>query len=147
MHKERREGERNGSLAAITDIGALWSSIRTRRPLAGAACLSFSLALAACGGNSGSDTVAATTTPTLEKTAALAASSSSVPLNMSLKMNTGGLSSDASNDRFIIKYKTGTAEGKSASAVQSKLDRLAGAFPAKARHVRRMSIGSDVVTT
>lgn len=147
MHKERREDERNGSLAAITDTGARWSTIKTRRLLTGAACLSFSLALAACGGNSGSDTAAATTTPTLEKTAALAASSSSVPLNMSLKMNTSGLSSDASNDRFIIKYKTATAEGRSTSAVQSRLDRLAGAFPARARHVRRMGIGSDVVTT
>jgi serine protease len=147
MHKERREDERNGSLAAITDTGARWSTIKTRRLLTGAACLSFSLALAACGGNSGSDTATATTTPTLEKTAALAASSSSVPLNMSLKMNTSGLSSDASNDRFIIKYKTATAEGRSTSAVQSRLDRLAGAFPARARHVRRMGIGSDVVTT
>ncbi|RKF46202.1 S8 family serine peptidase [Paraburkholderia fungorum] len=147
MHKERREGERNGSLAATTDIGALWSSTKTRRSLTGAACIAFSLALTACGGNSGSDTVAATATPTLEKTAALAAASRSVPLSMSLKMNTSGLSSDASNDRFIIKYKTATAEGRSASAVQSKLDRLAGAFPARARHLRRMGIGSDVVTT
>ncbi|HZZ05789.1 S8 family serine peptidase [Paraburkholderia sp.] len=147
MQKERREGKWHDSLNAVTGIGALWSHIKTRRLLGGAACLSFSLALAACGGNSGSDTTAATTPPTLEKTAALAASSSSVPLQMSLKMNTSGLSSEASNDRFIIKYKTGTTEGGSASAVQSRLDRLAGAFPAKARHLRRMSIGSDVVTT
>lgn len=151
MQKEKHDGTRHGALNAATGIGALWSNIKTRRLPIGAACLSFSLALTACGGNNGSDnytdTAAATATPTLEQTAALAASSDSVPLPMSLKMNTSGLSSEASNDRFIIKYKTGTAEGRSASSVQSKLDRLEKAFPARARHSRRLGIGSDLVTT
>ncbi len=62
-------------------------------------------------------------------------------------MNASGLSSDTSVDRFIIKYKEGTSERKSASAVQSRLDSLGGALPAKARHSRRMGIGSDVVQT
>ncbi len=79
--------------------------------------------------------------------AASAAGSDTVPLQMSLKMNTNGLSSDATNDRFIIKYKNGTDQRGSASAVQSRLQRLAGAFPAKARHLRRMGVGADVVTT
>ncbi|WP_429326579.1 S8 family serine peptidase [Paraburkholderia sp. GAS348] len=57
------------------------------------------------------------------------------------------LSPDASSDRFIVKYKTGTAERGAASAVQSKLNRLANAFPSKAHHMRRMGIGADVVTT
>ncbi|WP_165847927.1 S8 family serine peptidase [Paraburkholderia lacunae] len=120
--------------------------VTARRVLAGAACLSLSLALAACGGDIGSDT-AAGTTPTVEKMAALAAASSTVPLSMSLKMNTSGLSPDASVDRFIIKYRNGTSERGSTLSVQSRLDRLAGAFPAKARHVRRTGVGSDVVTT
>ncbi|CAB3699632.1 hypothetical protein LMG24238_03561 [Paraburkholderia sediminicola] len=151
MQKEKHGGKRNSALNAVTGIGTLWSNIKTRRLLSSAACLSFSLVLTACGGNNGSDnytnTAAATTTPTLEQTAALAASSDSVPLPMSLKMNTSGLSSEGSNDRFIIKYKTGTAEDRSTSAVQSKLDRLENAFPARARHLRRMGIGSDLVTT
>lgn len=62
-------------------------------------------------------------------------------------MNTTSLSPDVSSDRFLIKYKTGTAERGAASAVQSKLNRLANAFPSKARHMRRMGIGADVVTT
>ncbi len=66
---------------------------------------------------------------------------------MSLKMNASGLSSDASVDRFIVKYKSGTAEGGSTTAVQSRLNRLAGAFPSKARHQRRMGVGADVITT
>lgn len=146
MQKERYESEQDDSREAVTDIGALRSKVKAHRVLAGAACLSLSLALAACGGSNASDTTSGTT-PSVEKTAALAAASSVVPLQLSLKMNADGLASDASNDRFIIKYKTGTAERRSSSAIQSRLDRLAGAFPARARHVRRMGIGADVVTT
>ncbi|CAE6860677.1 hypothetical protein R69776_07987 [Paraburkholderia nemoris] len=66
---------------------------------------------------------------------------------MSLKMNASGLLADTSVDRFIIKYKSGTAERGSTSEVQSRLDRLADAFPSKAHHLRRMGVGADVITT
>lgn len=54
---------------------------------------------------------------------------------------------DAMTDRFIVKYKTDSAEGKQASAVDMKLARLSAALPSKAHHFRRMGIGADVVTT
>jgi serine protease len=62
-------------------------------------------------------------------------------------MNTTSITSDSQTDRFIIKYKTGTVERGSTSAVQSKLDKLAGTIPARAHHLRRLGIGADVVTT
>jgi serine protease len=116
------------------------------------AAVLLSLALGACGGSSGGDSTKQTTpqsqeSKTLEQTASLAAQNPTTPLALSLKMNTSNLGADASVDRFIIKYKDGTSENKSTSAVQSRLDRLSGAFPAKAHHSRRMGIGSDVVQT
>ncbi|WP_429300631.1 S8 family serine peptidase [Paraburkholderia sp. GAS199] len=66
---------------------------------------------------------------------------------MSLKIHSGGVAADASNDRFIVKYRKGTAEGSATTAVQSRLDRLQNAFPAKAHHLRRTGVGADVVTT
>jgi serine protease len=129
----------------------MWSKISVRRVLAGSTCISLSLALTACGGDGGADsTSAASPTPqsTAEvATAASAASSSVVTLATSLKMNTSSIAPDTSTDRFIIRYKTGTAERVSTTAAQSKLDRQASAFPARAHHLRRMGIGSDVVTT
>jgi serine protease len=62
-------------------------------------------------------------------------------------MNTSSITPDSQTDRFIIKYKTGTPERASTSAVQLKLDRQATAFPARAHHLRRLGIGADVVTT
>jgi serine protease len=102
--------------------------------------------LAACGANSSSDT-SSSAPATLEKTAALAAASNAVALPVSLKMNLAGLAAGATNDRFIIKYKAGTEENRSGEAAQARLDRLAGAFPAKARRLRRMAVGAHVVIT
>ncbi|MFM0181154.1 S8 family serine peptidase [Paraburkholderia aspalathi] len=146
MKQKKDESVRNDSRRTTAHVSALWSKGGARYALKNAACISLSLALAACGGNVGDD-MTSEPAPPLEKTAALAAASNTVPLQLSLKMNTSGLASDASNDRFIVKYKTGTVERGSATAVQSRLDRLTNAFPSKARHVRRMGIGADVVTT
>ncbi|WNC88545.1 S8 family serine peptidase [Paraburkholderia sp. FT54] len=122
------------------------------RGLAAAASVSLLFTLAACGGSGSSDASPAATshessTPTLESTAALAAKSTTVPLALSLKMGGSSLPSDTTVDRFIVKYKSTTAERTSTTAVQSRLDRLAGVFPSKARHLRRMGVGSDVITT
>lgn len=62
-------------------------------------------------------------------------------------MNAGSIAPDSHTDRFIVRYRTGTAERAASSAVQSRLDRLASAFPARARHARRMGLGADVITT
>ena len=144
MQKQRRRSKRYGSPITFTEIGVLWSKANARRAFAGAACISLSLALAACGASTVSDT-------TSEAKAAVAAadtaSSSAISLQTALKMNLTSLSPDASSDRFIVKYKTGTGERRAASAVQSKLNRLASDFPSKAHHMRRMGIGADVVTT
>ncbi|MFM0011446.1 S8 family serine peptidase [Paraburkholderia sediminicola] len=152
MQKTRRENERAFPREAVGGSSPQRWKAETYRVFASAACISF--ALAACGGNGGSDSTSTATPSTtatapqsLEATAALAAKSTTLPLAMSLKMNASGLSSDASVDRFIVKYKSGTIEGGSTTAVQSRLDRLAGAFPSKAHHLRRMGIGSDVITT
>ncbi|AXL50756.1 hypothetical protein DSC91_003101 [Paraburkholderia caffeinilytica] len=150
MQKKRRGSERDFRRETINGVGTLWSRAKTFRILAGVACVS--LALAACGGHSGSDStssgIPSSTAPqSLEANAALAAKSATVPLAMSLKMNASSLSADASVDRFIVKYKSGTSERGSTAAVQSRLDRLTGALPSRARHLRRMGIGSDVVTT
>ena len=151
MQKKRRENEQKYCCAAFNDNRSLWWKVRPCRVFVSAAC--FSLALAACGGHRSDSTSTATqSTPeaapqSLEATASSAAKSTTIPLMMSLKMNTSSLTSDASVDRFIIKYKSGTAEGKSTTAVQSRLDRLAGSLPSKARYLRRMGRGSDVITT
>ncbi|MFM0339535.1 S8 family serine peptidase [Paraburkholderia fungorum] len=147
MQEQRRVIKRDGSPQPITKSGSLSARTKARRVLARAAWISLALALAACSGHSGTETTTSGPTPTLESMAAKAAGSDTVPLQLSLKMNTNGLSSEASNDRFIIKYKNGTDERGSTSAVQSRLQRLAGAFPTKARHLRRMGVGADVVTT
>lgn len=129
----------------------MWSKISVGRVLAGSACISLSLALTACGGDGGVESTAPVLPTAQSKAevaaAASAASSGVVTLATSLKMNTSSIDPDTSTDRFIIRYKTGSAERASTTAAQSKLDRLASAFPARAHHLRRMGIGSDVVTT
>jgi serine protease len=112
---------------------------KRRGVVAGLAGAFLSLALGSCGGSGGGDTTAQTTQQlkepqTLEQTASLAATNPTTPLALSLKMNTSSLGADASVDRFIIKYKDGTAESGSTMAVQSRLNRLAGSLPSKARY-------------
>lgn len=123
----------------------------TRRIVAAVANLALALSLAACSGNDSNDSASHAAAVSSDKAevdaAASAASSRSVPLAMSLKMNTTGITSDSQTDRFIVKYKTGTVERRASSSVQTKLDKLASTFPAKAHHLRRMGIGADVVTT
>jgi serine protease len=151
MRAKRHEAIRVEFHKNINRVGLIWSELTLRRVLAAAASFSLSLALTACGGNGEGDTVSKSTPTTISNAevtaAASAAGSNTVPLAMSLKMNTSGLASDESNDRFVVKYKAGTAERRSTSAVKSRLDRLASAFPARVRHLRRMGLGADVVTT
>ncbi|RAS33235.1 S8 family serine peptidase [Paraburkholderia bryophila] len=156
MQKERHESGSETSRTTIAALAASRSIITARRTLVCAAALSLSLTLAACGGSNGSGTIgsgagdeaaAPAANADIETSAALAAESTSVPLALSLKMKTDGLEPDASNDRFIVKYRDGTAERDSTSAVQSRLQKLSAAFPAKAHHFRRTGIGADVVTT
>ena len=151
MKKERPKTGRVSFRHAITGTNPIWSKLSARRIIASAAGFTLTVALAACGGGSGGD-ANSSATPTdanaaIVATAKSAASSRTVPLTMSVKMNTSRLTADSQTDRFIIKYKTGTAGTRSTTAAQSKLDRLASAFPARAHHLRRMGIGSDVVTT
>ncbi|WCM24512.1 S8 family serine peptidase [Paraburkholderia bryophila] len=156
MQQERHESGSETSRTTIAALAASRSIITARRTLVSAAALSLSLTLAACGGSNGSSTIgsgaageaaAPAANADVETSAALAAESTSVPLALSLKMNTDGLEPDAGNDRFIVKYRDGTAERDSTSAVQSRLQKLSAAFPAKAHHFRRTGIGADVVTT
>lgn len=146
-HNNGRIRVRNLTGAAVL----IRPATRVGHMLMRAGCVSLSLALAACGGTNGSEATTATT-QNAERAAAVtaaasAASSNTVSMQTASMMNATSLTPDVSVDRFIVKYKDGTAERGATSAVQSKLDRLAGALPAKAHHLRRMGMGADVVTT
>jgi serine protease len=113
--------------------------------------LSLLLALAACGGSGNSETASASAPAAnaqmVEKNDAGAALSNTDSPEVSSKINDSSLTPDSLTDRFIIRYKDGTTERKATAAVQSRLDRPVRSYPSKARHLRRMGIGSDVVTT
>jgi serine protease len=130
-------------------IRRLWSNTSARRVFKGTVGLSLLLALAACGGSGNSETASASAANAQmpEKNDAGAALSNADPPEVSSKINDSGLAPDSLTDRFIIRYKDGTTERKATSAVQSRLDRPVRSYPSKARHLRRMGIGSDVVTT
>lgn len=149
MKEETIRGTCAGFARATGRIHTAWININESRLMAGIGSIALSLALAACGGDGGIDSVAtpATKAAAPVEAAASAVSSKTVSLAMSLKMNSSALTADAQTERFIIKYKNGTPEQGATSAVQTELDKLATALPAKAHHLRRMGIGSDVVTT
>jgi serine protease len=130
-------------------IRRLWSNTSARRVFKGTVGLSLLLALAACGGSGNSETASASAANAQmpEKNDAGAALSNADSPEVSSKINDSGLAPDSLTDRFIIRYKDGTTERKATSAVQSRLDRPVRSYPSKARHLRRMGIGSDVVTT
>lgn len=149
--REERRGTGQPGFHRATKVDALRSMLATRRIIAGAAGIVLSVALAACGGSNGSG-VTSGAIPTAQSmaevaAAASAAASTSVPLATSLKMNVTSIQSDTQTDRFIVKYKLGTPEHDATAAVESRLDRFAGAFPSKAHHQRRMGVGSDIVKT
>ncbi len=85
--------------------------------------------------------------------------------NASAKVNMGALGTDTQFDRFIVKYRDGTPEAKNAANLQKALDnasvsahqliqsaRLQQGLKTKASkplavgHVRRMSLGADVIS-
>jgi len=115
----------------------------------------LTLTVAACGsGSNGSESSSADSTGATSEVAAAevaaaasAATSENVSPEIAMKMNSISVTDDSQTDRFIVKYKAASPEGKDASAVESKLTKLSAAFPAKAHHRRRMGIGSDVVAT
>jgi len=70
------------------------------------------------------------------------------------RLNLSSLSGSDTHDRFIVRFKEGTAERANPSAVDAKLDAAARAVAASARgkglkvgHLRRMSLGADVIRT
>lgn len=139
-----------GLSKAIDRCHLMRSASKPRKLLIGVTWVSLSLALAACSGGGGSDGDISADSKAAVADAAVAASAASstiVTAPMALKMNTSSITPDTETDRFIVKYKTGTSERGATSAVQSRLDKLASAFPAKAHHTRRMGIGADVITT
>ncbi|MFL9962290.1 S8 family serine peptidase [Paraburkholderia sediminicola] len=144
MQKKERDTGWRVSQPGYARIGAL-ALKTTRRRIHAAGCRLLSIAFLTCAISS--PVAAQTSTPPDVAEAARAASSSTVQLRSALKMNTQNLDPQVTHDRFIIKYRSGTVEGRSPTAVQSKLDRLGSAFPAKARHSRRLGAGADVVTT
>jgi serine protease len=67
------------------------------------------------------------------------------------KVYTGGLQSASSHDRFIVKYREGSAQRADVAKVKAELSRAsvaaAGAAGPRVQHVRRMTLGADVVKT
>ena len=66
-------------------------------------------------------------------------------------VNTAGLQSDAGNDRFIIKYREGSAQRASAAALNRSLNAAANSTlhgqALGLKKLRRTAIGSDVLVT
>ncbi|MFM0223829.1 S8 family serine peptidase [Paraburkholderia dipogonis] len=151
MKEERTKTGKVDFHRAVAWTDAIRLRLSTRRIVVSVAGVPLLVTLAACGGSGGNSTASQEAPTASDKVevaaAASAASSAAVPLALSLKMNTTSISSDSQTDSFIVKYKTGTVERGSTAAVQSKLDKLASAFPARAHHARRMGVGSDVITT
>ncbi len=86
--------------------------------------------------------------------------------NAAPKVNLGALGTDTQFDRFIVKYREGTAEAKNAATLQRALDdasvrtnqliqsarlqkglKSSAAKPLAVGHVRRMSLGADVIAS
>ena len=67
------------------------------------------------------------------------------------RLNLSGLAASEQHDRFIVKYREGSAERSSPAAVAASLKSAGLAIAAQrgkalgVRHVRRMSLGADVV--
>lgn len=150
MTEQGIRGRWAGLASAAGQIHTAWKNLNEYRVTTGAGCIALSLALAGCGGDVDRTATTATTASKAAaplEAAASAASSSTVSLATSLKMNTSALMADSQTSRFIVKYRSGTPEQAATSSVQTELDKLASALPAKAHHLRRMGVGSDVVTT
>ncbi len=62
-------------------------------------------------------------------------------------LNLGGLQSSPTHDRFIIKYREGTAQRANASRIAPGLARAASNAGSRAdlQHIRRLAVGADVV--
>ena len=80
---------------------------------------------------------------------ALSSALAAPALAQQARVNLSGLDAQAGSDRFIVKYKDGSAERANVSTLQSALSsaaRTAGAGKALGvRHVRRIATGADVV--
>jgi len=62
------------------------------------------------------------------------------------QVHTGGLQSASSHDRFIVKYREGSAERADVAKAKAGLSRAAtAANGARVQHVHRMALGADVV--
>jgi serine protease len=150
MNLERNKNRNDAG--QIATANSTLSAPLARRIASGAFGVALSVMLTACGGGNGSTPGAVATS--LSKTeaaevaaAASAAKSESVPLATALKMNATSITDDTQTDRFIVKYKDGTAELTGITAVQSRLEKFASAFPSRAHHLRRTGVGADVVMT
>jgi serine protease len=64
------------------------------------------------------------------------------------QVNTGGLQSAASHDRFIVKYRDGSAQRADVAQARAELARMAASVNGgQLKHVHRLALGADVVTS
>jgi serine protease len=151
MQKQNSNNEPTSVGETHSGIWRLWSNTSARRVFKGTVGLSLLLALAACGGSGNNETASASNPTANAQMVGKSDAGASFPdadsPEVSSKINESGLAPDSLTDRFIIRYKDGTTERQATAAVQSKLDRPVRSYPSKARHLRRMGMGSDVVKT
>ena len=79
---------------------------------------------------------------------ALSSALAAPALAQQARVNLSGLDAQAGSDRFIVKYRDGSAQRANAASLQSALSTAAAASGGKAlgvRHVRRTATGADVV--
>ncbi|MDE1182940.1 S8 family serine peptidase [Paraburkholderia sp.] len=61
--------------------------------------------------------------------------------------NARSLQAGASNQRFIVKYRTGTVARRDAASVEPRVRHLKSSSAPAARHLRRLATGADVIVT
>ncbi|HEY5614290.1 MAG TPA: S8 family peptidase, partial [Lysobacter sp.] len=78
--------------------------------------------------------------------AVLSASMFAAPAFAAGQVHTGGLQSASSHDRFIVKYREGSAERADVAKAKAGLSRAAtAANGTRVQHLHRMALGADVV--
>ncbi|TBR10338.1 MAG: peptidase S8 [Lysobacter sp.] len=78
---------------------------------------------------------------------ALVIAATAAPSAMAGRVNLSGLQSQPTTDRFIVKYRTGSAQRMSAAQIGPSLSIAANRAGARATlmHLRRLAVGADVV--
>lgn len=109
------------------------------------ACIVLSTALVACGEGSKTVPLDSRLSEEAVQPASVVTQSARSPAEPTSRIGLAGLQSSATNERFIVKYREGSPERSKLASVQSHLDDPARSLRLKAKHLRRLGIGADVI--